>query len=439
VSFLLNHSFTAKYRKERFEVTGDNIKKRLIEDIFHSSLQSLLRYEDRNTMRFSIEGRVPFLDFDLVRYLFSLPDTAIINGGWNKHILRKAVKDLLPEIITNRRNKIGFTTPEHEWFIRMKNRIYGIFLSESFTNRPYFNQAEVVKAFEAFIQGKNDDTMLFWRLLNVELWLREFFDPPLRKGSDGTAEKGSFDPNEGKKIMIEVDGKNYSRYSIRTDLVNKDTNIKSFIASYVKLFLTKAEKEQKYDGKKKWFVIISEKIVAISQGRSYFIWDIKPSWWASTLSKFVKRTPYGIGLGSPFTMQIAIQEIGLPRILLASVASVVTKPFGMKGIFYQIVGPEIAAIDGPTEYSVYPSNVSAKLAPKNPLKVAIETVEEVYNAVPKHFKGTFGGVIIIDANDLGRNVLGNATDLPDTFFEKVMKDNPMGQGSEQTPLVLLIS
>jgi len=138
-------------------------------------------------------------------------------------------------------------------------------------------------------------------------------------------------------------------------------------------------------------------------------------------------------------MQIAIQEIGLPRILLASVASVVTKPFGMKGIFYQIVGPEIAAIDGPTEYSVYPSNVSAKLAPKNPLKVAIETVEEVYNAVPKHFKGTFGGVIIIDANDLGRNVLGNATDLPDTFFEKVMKDNPMGQGSEQTPLVLLIS
>jgi asparagine synthase (glutamine-hydrolysing) len=119
-------------------------------------------------------------------------------------------------------------------------------------------------------------------------------------------------------------------------------------------------------------------------------------------------------------MQIAIDEIGLPRVLFAAIASVVTKPFGMKGMFYKIVGPEIAAIDGPTEYSVYPSNVSAKLAPKDP-KMVVEHIRiEIMKQVPDE---NFAGVVIIDANDLGRNVLGNATEMPDEFFENIMKDN----------------
>jgi len=130
---LLKQSFITDFQAEKFNVTQDNLKKRLIEDIFHNSLQSLLRYEDRNAMRFSIEGRVPFLDFNLLRFLFTLPDEAIIKNGWNKFILRNAVKDLLPDMITNRRNKIGFTTPEYEWFMRMKNKIYAIFTSNSFS------------------------------------------------------------------------------------------------------------------------------------------------------------------------------------------------------------------------------------------------------------------------------------------------------------------
>ena len=117
---------------------------------------------------------------------------------------------------------------------------------------------------------------------------------------------------------------------------------------------------------------MSEKIVSIAQGRSYFIWDIKTGFWANTLSKFVKKTPYGIGLGSPWTMQLALNEIGLPRMLFASLTSLITKPLGVKGLFYKIAGNDINTIDGPTEYSLYPSNVSAKLGPKEPQKVAEE-------------------------------------------------------------------
>lgn len=433
---LLNSSFAKKYQKESFVVNGDNLKLRLIEDIFGNSLQALLRYEDKNAMRFSIEGRVPFLDFNLVRKLFTLPDSAIISGGWNKAILRNAFSVMLPDIISKRRNKIGFTTPEHEWFMRMKNRIYHIFLSESFANRPYFNQPEVIKAFEEFIQGKNDDTLLFWRLLNLEIWFRIYFDEPAGETKEAAKEKKPYTPNEGKNIEIDVHGKTFKRFPVRTDLFQKGDEYAEKIMSFVqKAYKDLVGEKTSLEGKD-WFVIVSEKIVAISQGRSYFIWDIKPGWWATTLSKFVKRTPYGIGLGSPWTMQIAIDEIGLPRILFASFVSVVTKPFGSSGIFYKLVGRTVASIDGPTEYSLYPSNVSAKLGPKDPLKAAAKIRKEVEQAIPKTALENFKGVVIIDANDLGRDVLGNATDYSDKELELVMKDNPMGQGSEQTPVVV---
>ncbi len=434
INDLLQNDFVERHKKQRFVSTSDNLKMRLVEDIFGNSLQALLRYEDKNAMRFSIEGRVPFLDFELVEYLFKLPDEAIIRDGWNKAILRYAANEYLPEMITKRRNKIGFTTPEHEWFLRMKNRIYGYFLSESFANRKYFNQQAVVKAFEEFIQGKNDDTMLFWRLLNVEIWMRIYFDE--QKESAVKKEKGLFDPNEGKNIEIDVDGKNIARYPIKTELFAKGDNFAKKIAGEIKKYLKELKSHDKEVLKKRWYVIVSEKVVAISQGRSYFIWDIKPSPAASFFSKFVKRTPYGIGLGSPFTMEIAIREVGLPRIALAALVSVITKPFGMKGMFYHVAGRTVASIDGPTEYSLYPSNVSAKLGPKEPQKAAENIRKVIEETLPEDVKHTFGGVVIIDANDLGRDILGNASDTTDMFFQKIMRDNPMGQGSEQTPIVI---
>jgi asparagine synthase (glutamine-hydrolysing) len=439
VRSLLAQNFVDKHKGETFEIVRDNLKLRLLDDVFYHSLPSLLRYEDKNTMRFSLEGRVPFLDKEVLKFLFSLSDDALIQDGWNKRILRDATSNILPPLINRRRNKIGFTTPEHEWFMRLKNRFYGIFLSESFANRPYFNQPAVLEAFEGFIKGNNDTTsMLFWRLLNVELWLREFFDPKVELTP--VHEKTDTEPNEGKQLDITAGGGKYRRYPLRTTLISAGDNLAQVITDRLQLFFKNISKDgdhEEYAGKD-WYLLISEKIVAITQGRSYFIWDIKPSWWARFLSARVTKTPYGIGLGSPWTMQLAIQEVGLPRILYATAGGAIGKFMGKRGVFYNLVGSNIRAIDGPTEYSVYPSNVSAKLAPKNPERVAAQLSEAIRESLPKRFTEHFKGCVVIDSNDIGRNILGQDTAEPDELFAEVFGDNPLGQAAELTPLAVVI-
>src|SRR4029078_1060192 len=89
---LLASPFVRAHTGERYVSEGANLKKRLVEDLFHNSLPSLLRYEDKNTMRFSLEGRVPFLDKEVLKFIFSLSDEAIIKDGWNKRVLRDATR-----------------------------------------------------------------------------------------------------------------------------------------------------------------------------------------------------------------------------------------------------------------------------------------------------------------------------------------------------------
>ena len=174
---LLRPEFRAAHATEAYAVPTHDLRTRLVHDLFVGSLPALLRYEDRNSMRFSVEGRVPFLDPDLVRTVFRLGDEAIIKGGWNKRVLRDATDGLLPPSISRRRNKIGFTTPQNDWFHEQSDFAYDIFRSASFRERPYFDSAATLTAFERWLSGAGDlDSMVFWRLINVELWLREFVD-----------------------------------------------------------------------------------------------------------------------------------------------------------------------------------------------------------------------------------------------------------------------
>ncbi len=443
-SLLLNENFNLKFIKEKFFVENSNLKLRLIDDIFKNSLQSLLRYEDKNAMRFSIEGRVPFLDFNLVKYIFSLPDEAIIKDGWNKYILRQVTKEILPEMINKRRNKIGFTTPETQWFKTLEKEIFKILVSESFSKRPYFNQKQVLLAYHDLVTDKIQDTMVFWRIVNVELWMREFIDPTSSKTSLGASKLGG--ANRGKKIEIEVNGKKYLRYPIKTDLFKKGDDYVKKIVSLFHGFIANNNEAMKQSNNGKWFVVVSEKIIAISQGRSYYLWDIKTSFMAKLLSKFVTKTPSGIGLGSPWTMQLAINEAGLFKISYSAVVAYLSKLVGIKGLFYEMVGPMIRSIDGPTEYSVFPSNVSAKLGPKEPQKVAENIKKTIVSLLHGSIannneamkqSNNFIGVVIIDANDIGVNVLGNSTKLDNKLIEKIFKDNPMGQTDEQTPIAFV--
>lgn len=249
----------------------------------------------------------------------------------------------------------------------------------------------------------------------------------------------TFAANVGKNLNIKVIGQTYRRYPVQTKSITTSDKLTPLVTNHLKTFLTMLQQNKAHAKylDKDWTLYISEKIVAISQGRSYLIEDIKPSFSARLFSRFVIKTPYGIGLASPYTMQLAIKEVGLARIVLASVASVIGKALGKKGWFYIVAGSNVRAIDGPTDYSVYPSNVSAKLAPKNPDLVAKHLSQSIKKELPDLFTKNFKGVVVIDANDLGCNVLGHNTDQSVNDLEAIFLDNPLGQGHQHTPLCVV--
>lgn len=177
------------------------------------------------------------------------------------------------------------------------------------------------------------------------------------------------------------------------------------------------------------FLVVSEKAVGASQGR-YFLIDegeVRPGRLAVFLSKRVTRTPAGIGLGIPETMQCAIMECGVPRILLAAAMGALGKLLGRSGDFYRVAGHRARSIDGPTSGTIPPFNRAVSLAPKNP------------GAVARRLAERFGcGAAVVDINDLGGNILGVWPRSADTkLLLVILSDNPLGQGTQQTPVGVL--
>jgi asparagine synthase (glutamine-hydrolysing) len=157
---------------------GYDLNSHLIKEITKYSIPHLLRYEDRNSMRWSIESRVPFLDYRLVELAAGLPSYEKIKDGETKHILRKAMEGLVPGSILQRRDKVGFATPDELWFreprfIELMSSILG---SNEFRSRPYWKPVAVKKLFEDHLKGKSDNSRQIWRIINAELWLRMFID-----------------------------------------------------------------------------------------------------------------------------------------------------------------------------------------------------------------------------------------------------------------------
>jgi asparagine synthase (glutamine-hydrolysing) len=169
-----NHCLRPFARANKF---GDALNNYLYQAFLFVALPGLLRYEDRNSMAFSLETRLPFLDFRLVEYLFSLPPSQKIREGVNKVVLRNAMKGILPEAIRNRTDKMGFAIPEDIWFRTvLRKPIHEMIHSKSFAERGYFNVEQVKKAFDQHCQGKTNIHFTIWRWINLEMWFRAFID-----------------------------------------------------------------------------------------------------------------------------------------------------------------------------------------------------------------------------------------------------------------------
>ena len=149
--------------------TGRRVMAELALSLSRRGLPALLRHGDRNSMRFSVESRVPFLTLDIVSLLLSLPEDYLISrNGETKHIFRAAMRGIVPDEILDRRDKVGFATPEQEWLLGMAETARA-WLREGL-DVPFLGQDEVLKEFDLIASGRKPFSWKVWRWINFARW-----------------------------------------------------------------------------------------------------------------------------------------------------------------------------------------------------------------------------------------------------------------------------
>lgn len=139
-----------------------------------TNLPMLLRYEDRNSMAFSLEARTPFLDYRIVDFASALPLEWRIRGATTKVVVREALKDLLPEIVLNRKDKKGFPTPAAQWFKgplaeELRKRLLGGVLADG----KIVSMSAVQTMLDEHLAGKRSHERSLFRLFTLDTWLRQ--------------------------------------------------------------------------------------------------------------------------------------------------------------------------------------------------------------------------------------------------------------------------
>ena len=153
------------------QVKGNRTDNFLYHQVFSASLPSLLQYEDRNSMAFSIESRVPFLDHRLVEFAFGLKNEDKIRETETKYILRKAMAGILPKAIEERKDKKGFVTPgENKWLRGPLSHL----IEDDFKVPGFLNKKLADQLIKQYKQGDNSKAQIVWRLATLNYWIKNF-------------------------------------------------------------------------------------------------------------------------------------------------------------------------------------------------------------------------------------------------------------------------
>ncbi len=222
---------------------------------------------------------------------------------------------------------------------------------------------------------------------------------------------------DGKNVEIDVNGVKYLRHAVHTHYIELGESYIDIIEKYVKPIYEEGD-----------MISISEKIISLCQKRVVYKKDMKVSGLAKFLSKFAMRSDAGVGVDNPYKMQFAINLCGKLKVIWAAIAGGICKLFGKKGVFYEIVGPEVSGLDGFyghvfSDYSEFGIRI-----PENSTGVC----NEIY--------GKLGiKAMIVDANDFNVEILGKSDSIEcsDDELKKMVKDNPAGQDKTLTPIVLI--
>lgn len=167
-SWLLNRGHSEKNNYNDLEGTTGEISLR---QFLYSSLGYQLHSQDRNSMLFSIESRLPFLDHRLVEYVMGMPSDYKIKDGYSKHVLLKAINEL-PDIIKSRTTKMSFAAPDPLWIKENKLQIRSE-LESAISYTGMFSK-DLLKKFDLFIGGKAQFDNLFFRVITFYRFCKIF-------------------------------------------------------------------------------------------------------------------------------------------------------------------------------------------------------------------------------------------------------------------------
>lgn len=326
-----------------------------------------------------------------------------------------------------------------QWLRVRRAQVQGILRSPGFCGRPYWDDLGPAEAFRRACAHPSRSMAPFWRQLNAELWLRLFVDRsrdrlphPLREGEleelgdpclrAGIPAVKAHPAHRGRHAaMVGRDGRAYLRLPVRTRNVWPGHDLTEVL-------------DEALDGsgvplRSGDVVALAEKIVAISQGHVVPLDQVRVRALSRLLSRFTTRTPAGIFLGLPESFELAVREAGLPRILAGTVATALTRPFGIRGVFYRFTGWKVAAIDSPDPDALPPSDTCIKLAPHDPDGVSARLAEHLSRRAGARIE-----VAVVDVNDIGADVLGASPGVDRRTLVSVLRDNPLGQDRQQTPV-----
>jgi len=170
-AFVNSDFISSMNRRELFNemIAAKSLKHNRLSNLWNISLPSLLRYEDKNSMAFSVEARIPFLDHRLVEFIFSIPYDKLIHKGWTKHVLRESLKGKIPEDIRMRKGKLAFSVPQKKWLNEKSDYISKTF-TEDFRSAKYIDKDKILNIIKS---GKFNDKVLY-RAFALEKWMKVF-------------------------------------------------------------------------------------------------------------------------------------------------------------------------------------------------------------------------------------------------------------------------
>ncbi len=173
--FMSRYSYSPEITKELY---GSRSVHQALLNHFEYKFEHHLIWADKTGMWFSLETRFPFLDHRFVEKILSVDSRDVLWEGTTKRILRKAMRDSLPEKITNRRDKVGYETPENEWFREKiwEARILDLLHSPRFQNRGYLDSGKCLRLYRKHLNRKTNIAGDIWKWINLELWFENYIE-----------------------------------------------------------------------------------------------------------------------------------------------------------------------------------------------------------------------------------------------------------------------